>query len=306
MTFEQIETFLTIVECGTISNAADILFVSQSTVSNRIKLLEEELAIQLIIRKKGIHSVELTPHGKEFINIAKQWILLWNDTHNIKSLGKIQTLNIGSVDIINNFTFVPLFQKYLKLYKNTKLSINTFHSSEIHTLVENHSIDIGFVFSQIRYKDIISKPVYRELMYLICHKDSNYYDNIHPSQLDKEKEIFLRWGQEYQQWHDLHWNPYGNSLITVNTGFLLSHYLNTPDNWAIAPMSVISALKQFYDIACYRLADSPPPQICYQLTHRYPKSSHIEAINIFENELLKFIKSNENICRFEPWMLEKQ
>lgn len=37
MTYEQIETFLTIVTCGNITAAANELFVTQSTVSSRIK-----------------------------------------------------------------------------------------------------------------------------------------------------------------------------------------------------------------------------------------------------------------------------
>ena len=43
MTYEQIQTFLAVVSYGTISSAADALYVSQSTVSTRLQQLEEEL-----------------------------------------------------------------------------------------------------------------------------------------------------------------------------------------------------------------------------------------------------------------------
>ena len=43
-----------------------------------------------------------------------------------------------------------------------------------HTLVESRAADVGFVFSRISYPNLVSRPVYRELMYLICHKDSGY------------------------------------------------------------------------------------------------------------------------------------
>ena len=68
---------------------------------------------------------------------------------------------------------------------------------------------------------------------------------------------------------------------------------------------LVSSLKKLYNnIVCYKIQTPPPPRICYQLTHRYPKPSLIETINRFEDELLCFINSNTNICRFEPWMLE--
>ena len=60
MTYEQIETFLTVVTCGNITAAANELFVTQSTVSSRIQSLENELGAPLLIRAKGHHSVELT------------------------------------------------------------------------------------------------------------------------------------------------------------------------------------------------------------------------------------------------------
>lgn len=49
-----VETFLTVIRTRTISQAANILYVSQSTVSGRLKQLEEELGVTLIERKKGL------------------------------------------------------------------------------------------------------------------------------------------------------------------------------------------------------------------------------------------------------------
>lgn len=305
MTFEQIKTFLAIVEFGNISAASEALYVSQSAISSRIQLLEEELGVQLLIRNKGIRTIELTSYGESFIPLAHQWLSLWQDSKKLKTSEKIQELHIGSVDLINSFTFAPLYERYLRNYPNTKLGLHTFHSSEIHTLVANRNVDIGFVFSEMKYPDLISKPVYREKMYLICNQESHYYDHIHPKELDIKNEIFLKWGADFQQWHNIHWNPHDYPLITVNTRSLISRYLSIPERWAIAPMSLVSYLKPFYNIACYQIQEPPPPRICYQLTHRYIKPSLINTLEIFEREVVDFIQSNENICRFEPWMLEK-
>ena len=65
MTYDQIETFLTVVSCGNITAAANELFVTQSTVSSRIQSLENELGTSLLIRAKGHHSVELTSYGDD-------------------------------------------------------------------------------------------------------------------------------------------------------------------------------------------------------------------------------------------------
>ncbi|AKN31899.1 hypothetical protein Ccar_13935 [Clostridium carboxidivorans P7] len=287
-----IEAFLAIVETGNISAASEKLFLSQSTVSHRLKLLEEQLGIQLLVRNKGHRIIQLTSYGKEFISIAERWLSLWKDTQNLKSRHIYNDIAIGSVDSLNNHTFVPLYQKIVEKEPKINLQINTHHSSEIHTLLENRVIDIGFVFSQIHHNNIITKPIYSEKMYLLCNKSCNYYDNIKTKFLLKKNEIYLKWGLDYQQWHDSHWDPDEKSFITVNTGSMLYNYLNKKDAWAVAPLSIIKSIERFKDVACYSISDSPPDQKCYQLIHRYPKASHINGIEIF----LEYLDDYINTC----------
>ncbi len=105
-------------------------------------------------------------------------------------------------------------------------------------------------------------------MYLICHKDSLYYDGIKCSELDPENEIFLRWGIDYQQWHDRHFNPEKYTLLNVNTGSMLQHYLHVLGRWAIAPMSVVRAISHRTNLTFHTLAEPPTPRICYMLINR--------------------------------------
>ena len=303
MTYEQIETFLAVAANGNITAAAERLFVSQSTVSNRIQALEDELDAQLMVRKKGHRNVEMTPYGTAFAPVASQWAVLWKETRAIKERADIQTLTIASVDAVNNYTLVPLFNRLIAAYPSQKLAIHTHHSNEIHTLVESRAADVGFVFSRISYPNLVSRPVYRELMYLICHKDSGYYDGISCEALDPAQEIYLRWGPDYEQWHDMHWSPDRHPLVSVNTGSTLQRFLHVPGRWAVAPMSVIHAMSHNTDLVYYKFKDPPTPRICYEITNRYPTLGHQDAIETFDRELDRFIAEDGNICTFEPWML---
>lgn len=303
MKLEEIEAFLTVVECGSITMAAQYLFITQGAVSQRIKQLESELGFCLMNRGKGHRSITLTVQGEEFIPIAQQWVALWKNTQQLKFKNAKYRLSIGSVDLVNNVTLLPLYKKHLQSHPEIKLKIATHHSNEIYNLLENRDIDMGFVFSQIHYPNIISTPIYREQMYLICHKDSEYIENIAPQDLLPQKEIYLRWGADYEIWHDQHWRN-GQSFVVVNTGSMLPQYLDEPNYWAIAPMSLVAFLKEKYPIKYHRLSIMPPPRICYQLTHRYPKNSSIDAIELFKEEIKEFVQVNNDICTFEPWMLE--
>ena len=77
MTQLEIEAFLNIVKYGSITKAAEVLYISQPALSRRIKSLENELQYELFIRQKGIRNVILTPQGEAFIPIAEKWQQLW-------------------------------------------------------------------------------------------------------------------------------------------------------------------------------------------------------------------------------------
>ena len=66
----EIETFLMIVKTKNITKTAENLFLSQPTVSHRLKLLEDELNVKLLNRKQGYKQIELTTQGEEFIPVS--------------------------------------------------------------------------------------------------------------------------------------------------------------------------------------------------------------------------------------------
>lgn len=294
MTLEMIQTFLTIMKCKNITAAAQKLYTSQSTISHRLQLLENEVGVPLFIRSKGQRFVELTPGGEEFIPIAERWMSLFRDTNKLKYETLRQTLSIGGADLINTYTLVPLYQRYLSENPGTQLLIRTYHSSELYHLLEMREIDIGFVYSQRNYQDILTRALYQEPMCVLCHKDSPYHDGLSPHELPVSCEVYLRWNSDYELWHDQNW-PAGKSLVSVGTGAQLSLYLDAVGRWAIAPYSVYHALKDKEKLVCYRLDAPPAPLYCYEITHRYPKPSVEPLIRTFQEEIRSFVLQNESM-----------
>lgn len=303
MNFEYIETFLTVYKYGSISKASEHLYISQSSVSNRLMRLENQLDTKLINREKGVQHITLTTAGNQFLLIAKQMSALWRESESLKDSEIKETVNIASVDAINNYTFLPLYKKILNA-KSYDLRLNTFHSKEIHGLVENRIADIGYVYSTYKYPQIKSKPVFRELMYLVCHRNSPYYENISIQDLPTEEEIYLNWNDRYEVWHNLHLSSTKNAHVKVNTGSMLINYLDDTSRWAIAPMSVISQFISNEDIVYYSLKETPPPIICYELTNQYPTPNQINKINIVTKLVEEYILKSNTICVFEDWMYE--
>ena len=65
MNLRQLSYFVAIAEQGSILKAAQVVHISQPAVSAQIKLLEEELGVQLFERRPA--GVLLTPEGRDFL-----------------------------------------------------------------------------------------------------------------------------------------------------------------------------------------------------------------------------------------------
>lgn len=76
MKLKQLEYLLKVVECGSITQAARELYISQPSLTKAIVSLEEEYHIQILIRKP--RGVELTADGKSFVYYARSVLAACN------------------------------------------------------------------------------------------------------------------------------------------------------------------------------------------------------------------------------------
>lgn len=287
-----VNTFLQIIKDGSLSSAAKNLYISQSAISNRIKLLEEELGVKLIYRHRGQKSVEMTEAGYQFLKLAEQMQSIEKDIVSLKHNALHCTITIGSVDSVNNFTFTPFYKQLIEDREDLYLELRTHHSNEIHDLISNQTIDIGFVFSRISTQTVKAQPLYSERMVLIVNRNSDYSDFLDAAELDRKNEVFLKWNPEYVQWHNQFWDEYEKPYISVNTGSMIKSFLpNHRRAWSIVPHSVALSLQCEQDISILSMIQEPPFQNCYQITSKYPKVSRIERIKLISNMLYEYLKT---------------
>lgn len=75
MRYSDIEAFLAVVKYKTLTKAAESIHISQPALSKRILQLETELGEQLISRRKGQRSIDLTEKGIAFVPLANRFML---------------------------------------------------------------------------------------------------------------------------------------------------------------------------------------------------------------------------------------
>ncbi len=70
MTLQQLKYAMTIADCGSMNEAAKQLFISQPSLSETIKELEQEIGLQIFLRSN--RGIIMTPEGEEFLGYARQ------------------------------------------------------------------------------------------------------------------------------------------------------------------------------------------------------------------------------------------
>lgn len=166
MDFKLIKTFISVSNTLNITDTAENLYVSQSTISHQLKTLENEVGVKLIDRNRGFKKVNLTADGEEFMKIALEWENLNNKIKKFSSETAKQKVSIASLNSINNFMFNNVYKEIFN-NPNTRLTVKTEHTDEIYEQITSRTIDVGFVTQYIPYRQIeYTKLIDEEMVFV--------------------------------------------------------------------------------------------------------------------------------------------
>lgn len=292
MNIAEIETFLMIVKTKNITQTAENLFLTQPTVSHRLKSLEEELQIELISRKKGHKNTELTAKGEEFIPIAERWLSLWREMHMLQHGQERKFLTIGATDTLNATIFSDFYPLLLEQEHPMDLRVKTHQSYELYDLLEKHDIDVGFVYHHLHYKNVAAKTILQEKMYIIRSGVKEYKRRLHTDELDPAKEIFFSWEADYQIWHDQWLGKIAHPVIQVDSFSLINHLMRKEDMWMIAPATIVKALRDTHSVQVSEIANAaqPPKRLTYEITHKTPNAATLKSVEVLHAKLQEYLK----------------
>jgi len=287
MFFLGIKTFLTIVKEGNITSASSKLHIAQSTASQRIQTLENEVGMRLIERGKGYKHITLTPSGEEFLKLAYEWEEIWEKTLILREQGPKLYLSIGATDSINTFLLPPLFEALNKHLPAIGLTLNSMHSWELYLALEKGYIDVGIGLQERFYPNIVSTIFYSAPMVVIkpAHNGGQTSRVLSPSDLNPAQEVLVNWGSEFKLWHDKWWSPLAPSRFKVDYIHLAFALLKNPEQWLILPLNIAEILMKQNNYFLYELSDSPPPYCCYKITRKKKTKLTTKALNLFDTYL---------------------
>lgn len=276
-----IETFLAIVSTGSLSKAAEMLNITQSAVSLRLKRLENDLGSTLFDRARGGKIVTLTTSGENFLPTAEKILSMLQHFSQKSSFAGL--LRIGAVDSAHAYLLHNLYQALMKQAPPVQLILETHQSWQLSERLERRELDVGFALSARYNPNLKVEPIFKEHFYVMRLFRNDKRSIIEHRELDPNEELRIQWGEEYMMWHDKLWNPHIASAVKLDTMALISALMIRPEQWAIVPESVRKKNSEAYIFQ--ELDFPPPPRICYKITHWHPRLGAIEGLRILDDLL---------------------
>ncbi|ADO47979.1 HTH-type transcriptional regulator Cbl [[Enterobacter] lignolyticus] len=134
-----------------LTEVANMLYTSQSGVSRHIRELEEELGIEIFIRR-GKRLLGMTEPGKALLVIAER---ILNEASNVRRLADLFTndatgvLTIATTHTQARYSLPPVIKAFRELFSDVRLELIQGTPQEIETLLQNGGADIGIASERL-------------------------------------------------------------------------------------------------------------------------------------------------------------
>ncbi|HEY5535237.1 MAG TPA: LysR family transcriptional regulator [Ignavibacteria bacterium] len=157
MDIKLFQTFITVAKLLNFREAAEELNFSQSSISDHIRNLEQELGVKLFERLG--RKVFLNEHGEKLIPLAEKMIQdereiygLFNKNEKISGL-----LRIGAAETLSVFWLPPLLKEYRITYPDVKVILKMADCLEFPKMLDHNMIDVAFSLHDESDNDYISQ-----------------------------------------------------------------------------------------------------------------------------------------------------
>lgn len=226
MNIEDIKTFLYVAKEKNFSRTAELLYISQSAVTARIKSLENELGCTLFDRNNS--SVKLSASGELFLRYADNIAGLEEESKRLFHLsGKYDSLlTLGAPDSVWQFPLKPLLGVMHSNHPRTALKLVCEHSLAIINNVLDSIIDLGVTIEPPQHRLLETRTLWSSRYILVASPRLELpCPCFSPGTAGQFPFIDMRWCHSFSAWLGLTYRtriyPYQTDRIFLFLNMLL-------------------------------------------------------------------------------------
>jgi len=215
-----LKTFLEVAKTRHFGQAADNLFVSQSTVSARIRALEENLATELFVRERS--NIHLTKNGEALVSHAKSILTLWGRARREVAMpDDVQhSLIVGGLSGLWDITLQNWLAEVTQGAHSMAIRADTFSAATLLERVTSGTMDIGFLYDAPQGLNLISQPLTTIKLILVSSQHNQSVD-------DAMGDYFINvdWGVNFAVQFAAQFPELSASKLTTGLGRIAFEYI---------------------------------------------------------------------------------
>lgn len=223
MDIELARTFLAVVETGSFLDAADKVNVTQSTVSMRIRTLEQQLGRPVFERSKT--GATLTPAGVHFERHAITLVRTWTQAKLDAALPAelYASLEIGAVPSLWDGFLTGALPSLQKTLPNVAVKASWANTEDLNQQIEAGDLDLAIMYRPRNATGLVALQLFEDEFVLVSSDPKNANTPFDGNY------IFVDWGPAFQADHLLNFPDLASPGLHLMIGTLgLQYLLTTP------------------------------------------------------------------------------
>ncbi len=257
MNLRFVETFIWVARLQSITRTAEKLSLTQSAVSSRISVLEDEIGAALLDRRD--RQFRLTHAGERFLVHAERLLALQSELKN--ELGSYDasrfSLRIGSIETILHAGLIPTMEWVRHNKPNIEFELNVETTPVLHQQLSRGSLDLIFSAAEVAGKGITSEQFLPLEMVFVGHASMRGNDNLSIEELlNRELLTFQRNSQPHLALLECLGEAgiTGKRVHTVTSISALVKLVESGFGLATLPKIAVNELKRHHSIAPIKTA----------------------------------------------------
>jgi LysR family transcriptional regulator, nitrogen assimilation regulatory protein len=169
----QLRTFRAVAELGSLSKAADSLHIAQPALSRQIKLLEQEVRVELFVRNG--RGMDLTPAGKLLLDRTEGVLRLLEQVRDdLQSFSGIPSgrVVLGLVPTVSTVLAARIARTVINELPSVSLCIVESYSGHLIDWLHRHEMDLAIVYASSDELHVAAEPLGKDQLVAIGAKGS--------------------------------------------------------------------------------------------------------------------------------------
>lgn len=277
MTIRHLKVFISVVENGGITKAAEVLRVAQPAVSQTISDLEKYYNVILFDRINN--KIVLTENGKNLFLKAKETVASFDDFESVAlSALKNPTVHVGASVTVGETGFKRIAKYASDALEGVKLTFRVKKSREIEREILDGSIDFGIVDARPQEKNVKAVEIARDKLVAVRGYDGeNHVSTL--EQLSKAPLCLTEKGTSSREFVEDLFGARGlvcKPMLDSESNRCAIEFAKTGLGVAILPYSVCKDEIEKGNLALVEVSDADMSKSVYVVCHKNKKFTRVQ------------------------------